>query len=142
MAANKRPRKPYRPRPALLRPITVAVGADDARTLKLLPHDELRKLREGQGTEYTFNTLACRLNVGYTMAAHLFTGDAAPALKAALDALVAVKERHGARGTWIATGDELKALGTGLVLTDEMQDNTTRREHRDAIRKVFAEAAT
>ena len=67
MPTNKRPRKPRSHRQATI-PVTIRHGADDERTLQLVPHAELVKLREGMGDECGWHTIACRVNIGATLA--------------------------------------------------------------------------
>jgi hypothetical protein len=137
MPGSKKPRKPMRHRPAAI-PIMIRTGVDEERNFKLIPHQELDLLRRGEGNEVSFHTLACRVNWGAVMATrHPWSEDPKPAMRDALDALRMLKDRSQARGKWLATGDELRAIGEALTIVDDMQDATTRRHHRDALRVVL-----
>jgi hypothetical protein len=139
MAANRKPRKPYRPKPALARPMVVGISDDDTRALKLIPHAALERLRTGGATETDWHTLTCRLNFGMVLA-NRFPFGVVDEMRAALDAMISIQGRHGRTARWGATGDELVAIGDGLRHTDDMQDATTRRDHRDALQVVLASA--
>lgn len=132
-------------RPALLTPINVAVHPDQARNLHLIPHQELAALREGRGTEISWHTLTARMNVGYVlsniaMESHDIDPDPRPAIRQGLDAMVDLQARHRALDRYVATGDELRAIGEALNLTDELQSATTRRQQRDALQIVLTKA--
>lgn len=136
--SSKKPKKKYRPKyaPGTL-PITIRHNNSDDTALQLVPHSELDKLRDGTADEYTVNTLAFRLNWGYVMAGEVFD---APEHRAAterdLAAIRAVKERHARTGKYGATGEEFHAMGDALNATNDMQEQATRREQRDAMRLV------
>lgn len=138
MAKNKKPRKVYRPKfEQGAMPVTFRHNTEADTLLKLIPQDELDKLRNGTADEYTVNTLAFRLNIGYVMAGEKFEGGEVRAmLEAALDALRGVKERFKRAGTYGCSQTEFQAIGDGLNLTDEMQEKTTRREQGEVLRIV------
>lgn len=130
-------------RSALASPILFAVDPNHNRNLKLIPHQELVELREGRGTETSWHTVTARLNFGAVLAMqHEFSEDPKPVLRRALDAVRSLKERYEDNGRYVLTGDELKAIGEGLTLTDDLQDATTRRHHRDALRLMLEKWAT
>lgn len=120
-------------------PIIFRTGEDAERTLKLMPHTELADLREGRGTEAGYWTVTNRLNWASTLASMVeFSFDPAPVLNAALDAALALHERFKRIGKFVLKAEELKSIGAGLTLADDMHDATTRRQHRDALVKLMA----
>jgi len=139
MAGNKRPRKQYRPKQQCL-PKTIALGRDATWRLQMVPHQQLEKMREGLGDEISWNTLACRLNVGLTLADRWF-----PLLKSDIDdALAALREvwlRYEMLRKMGVNGDQFRIIGRGLVFTDEMQTQCTRREIMGVTDEVFSKAA-
>lgn len=144
MPSSKKPRKPKKPRVVWTNPfnsIMSKLDPDNTRNLKLVPHQALTEIREGRGTESSWNTLACRINWAGVLACNIgFREDLRPPIKEALDALRALEARHRKKGRYIATGDELRALGLALTIADDIQDVTTRRDHRDAFVTVMAVA--
>ena len=135
----KKRNKKYKPKPATL-PLTIRFDEDSERTLQLLPHQELEQLREGKGEEKNWHTITCRLNIGLTLAYNIFT-DCKQELDDALQCMREIYARNERIGKWILTGDELRIVGQGLFLTDEMQLKSTRRELNTAMDVVFIQAA-
>lgn len=145
MPSSKKPRKPMSRHKYVhhnpFNSVIAKLDPDNSRNLKLIPHQCLAELRQGRGTEEVWNTLTCRANWAAVLACNIeFEQDLKPAIRQALDALRAIEARFKERGRWIATGDELKAIGTALSLADDIQDVTTRRDHRDAFVTVMAVA--
>jgi hypothetical protein len=122
-------------------PIIFRSNADDERTLKLMPHTDLAEMREGRGTDEGYWTIVNRLNWASTMATMVeFSFDPTEALNNALDAALELHRRFETLGRFVLKADELKAIGAGLTLADDMHDATTRRQHRDALHKFLAVA--
>ena len=136
MGQSKKPRKAYRPKIQPAIPIVFGLQSDKKTDLRLPYHLSLEALRTGHGTSDDAHTIFSALLVARELA-HKFNG---ADLNDALDAIAAVKER-GDAGKWGVSGDQFKAISAALVLFDEMQDASTRREVREAIQKVWREAA-
>lgn len=140
MPSSKKPRKAYRPKygPGTL-PVTIRHSSKADTSLQLVPHTELDKLRDGTADDYTFNTLAFRLNWGYVMAGEVFSEPEPRAItERGLDAIRSVKDRFERLGKYGVTGKEFVAMGDALNVTDEMQQRATRREQREAMRITCA----
>lgn len=140
MAGNKKPRKQHRQKPCQI-PVTIRFGADDERTLQLVPHQELALMTSGAGTAQSWHTITSRLNIGLQLAINLYTDAEQKTMARALDAICDVRERHKRIGKYGTSGDEARLIGAGLVLTDEMQKASTRREMREVVNYVMREAA-
>jgi hypothetical protein len=136
MAANKKPRKAHRPKPASI-PVTIRHGAEDDTDMQLIPHAEMMKLRSGLADSETWHCLVARCNLGVVLANRHHPQEAIDAMSASLDALRAIVIRHNKLDRYGATGDELAAIGRGLQLVDEMQMIATRRELRAALVEVY-----
>lgn len=135
MARNKKPRKAYRPRPALTLPITYALPDSNRTDLQLPPHIILDGFVDGTGTESGCHTLIAAINVGAVLA-RTEDDETQGILSRALDAIQGVKDRGEDTGRWGMSGDQYRAIAGGLALTSDMQDRKTRREVRDAIDEV------
>ncbi|MBP0629773.1 hypothetical protein J8I32_12840 [Cupriavidus sp. AcVe19-1a] len=98
--------------------------------LQLVPHVELSKILDGTATEAAWHTFAFRINLGQVVATLYFADN--QGLRDAMDAAVAavadVGKRFRQRGRLGVTGDEFRAIGQGLNLTDDMQRACTRRQ--------------
>lgn len=103
----------------------------------MIPHQELDKIRSGDGNEESWNTIAMRVNVGAMMAKLYFNKEAQDAMQDAVNSISALAERMKTTGRLVMTGDEFRDISTALNLTDDMQVNTTKREQAEAMRKVY-----
>ena len=138
MAANKKPRKKRTIKhvPGMM-PIVWGVAKETCDELALQPHLSLVSLQFGHGCEEHAWVVANSLKVG----AKLVTMDEHKRVVAAgLIAITNLIERGKQAGRWVCTGDELKVLKMALTVSDQMQKVSTRRERRDALLKVYAEA--
>lgn len=135
-------KKKRHPKPVTI-PIMYRFSPEIETKLQLIPHQELDALLRGVANETAFHTLAARINVGsIAMRWHWPDNELAVAtMDAALAALVNLGERGHRVGKWGVSGDEFKAIGAGLNLTDEAQKNLTRRQFNDVLQHVFKVAA-
>jgi len=144
MAGNKKPRKPgmrrvhsFTTRGAL--PIVFGINEDASRELKLIAHQELLELREGRGNLGNWDCVTSRISWASTLAGMVeFSFDPSPVINAGIDSMMAVHKRWQEKEKFVFTGDELRAVGEAITLADDMQDATTRRQHRDALMKLLA----
>ena len=132
--------KKYKPS-AYSVPITIRHGEDDDRVLMLIPHTCLDDLKRGSQDNINWNTITARLNVALVISKSLCVPDIQITVLNALDAICDVRDRFDRVGRWGVNEEEEKLIGAGLVLADDIQKQSTRRELRDAIQYVF-EAAT
>lgn len=138
---HRKSRRAHRPRENCL-PVMFRFSRNAEIDLQLIPHVELDKILDGTATEAAWHTLAFRINVGQVVATLYFADNQAllDAMDAAVLAVVAVGKRYRERGRLGVTGDEFRAIGDGLNLTDEMQRNCTRRQLLVATLQVNAKA--
>ena len=141
MPTSKKPRKKYRqPREKIVRPIVFALKPEDRVNLQLAPHATLDAFKLGAGDESGWHTLAQAVNFGAVLS-RAQPADVQAVMSRALDALVAVRLRFETSGQWGVSGDEYRSLGEALSLANDIQDASTRRELRDALRITLQEAA-
>ena len=139
MPKSSKPKKAYRPKYQKGQlPIVFRHSNKADLSLKVIPREDLERLRTGEADEYTINTLAFRLNWGYVMAGEIFdTPEARKIMEDGLAAIRAVKERHKKTGKYGATGEEFFAMGDALNMTDEMQEGSTRREQQKCLDALY-----
>ena len=113
-------------------PIIFRQSKSADRTLKTMPHLALSAMRSGKGTFDDWETLATRINIGVVLAARHFK-DASEAMQGAVEAIQSAHKRFTEAKRWGLSGDEFRAIGEALNLADEMQEQCTRRELRDAM---------
>ena len=140
MPANKKPRKAKKYIPRTL-PLTIRHNAESETALQLAPHAELMKLREGYGDEFSWNTIVARLNIGLVAANADNKPDIAKEIRIGLDAMIKVQTRCDRTGKWGLSGSDLRQVGDGLVLTDNLQLSLTRKQFAQAIDYVWQHAA-
>ena len=140
MPSNKKPRKPKRYVPRTI-PLTIRHNAESETALQLAPHAELMKLREGYGDVESWHTIVARLNIGLVAANADGKEDQAKDIRIGLDAMLKVQARFDKSGKWGLSGSDLKQVGDGLVLTDNLQLSLTRKQFAKAIDYVWQHAA-
>ncbi|MFJ4288727.1 hypothetical protein ACIP1U_02900 [Cupriavidus sp. NPDC089707] len=140
---HRKSRRAYRPREACL-PVMYRFSSNAEVDLQLIPHIELSKILDGTATESAWHTLAFRINVGQVAATLYFPDNQAlcDAMDAAVVAVADVGKRFRERGRLGVTGDEFRAIGQGLNLTDDMQRTCTRRQLLVATLQVNNKATT
>ena len=140
MPSNKKPRKPKKYVPRTI-PLTIRHNAESETALQLAPHAELMKLREGYGGIESWHTIVARLNIGLVAANAAGKEDQAKDIRIGLDAMLKVQARYDKTGKWGLSGSDLREVGDGLVLTDNLQLSLTRRQFAQAIDYVWQHAA-
>ena len=139
---SKKRRKPGRPaRETNALPVIFRHSGGADVDLKLIPHAMLDKMLHGEGNEECWHTIVFRLNCGNAIAnkSYAHQPEVQDEMEKALFAISEVGKRWKRTGKFGCTGDEFKAIGTGLNLADDLQANTTRREQRDSYRWVYSQ---
>lgn len=136
MAKSKAPRKKYVPKPN--DPVNIRFSAEDELNFQLMPHTELLKMRNGAGTDESWDTLEMRLKWGQALAKLKGLADIQGNLAEALSKLIGVHERYSRINQYGLSGEENTAIGQGLALTDELQLSASRRELRDTLNQALA----
>jgi hypothetical protein len=67
--------------------------------------------------------------------------DIAKEIRIGLDAMIKVQTRCDRTGKWGLSGSDLRQVGDGLVLTDNLQLSLTRKQFAQAIDYVWQHAA-
>ena len=115
------------------------VTPDQELNLKLIPHGHLTALFEGRGGEEEYLTVAFRVLVGGSLTVLADTAGEKTLEKEfdpAVDALISVGERYERLGKFGLNGDELKSLKSALILTDDLQDVSTRKQQAQMYTQV------
>ncbi len=141
MPKSKPPRKKYRPggRVSANRIKTFRYNAEADLWLKLMPHQALEALRNGTADADLHNMLAVRTLWGARMVEdHLIDPEEARQVMAlGLAAVESISARYDRLGRFGATGEELNHIGDALLLCDDLQDTTTRREQEISLKAVL-----
>lgn len=141
MPTSKKPRKKYTGKYRLIpgaTPVVFGTKAGDDSILKLTPHVELDRFRDGTADGAAYNTLAERVGWGYVMAGEVFDNpDAREVTVKGLNAIRSIFDRKQRTGKYGITQEEYTLIGDALNMTDELQSNSTRREQRDTLRALY-----
>ena len=139
-AQRRAAKKQQRPVPGaghIQLPINIRFNSADETQLQLVPLGLATTLIEGTADESTWHTLTLRINWGRFLASDHFQ-DMEPAMVAAQDAMRSISARHDRANTWGASKPEYDAIYEALRICNEMQQQCTRRELRDALERVYA----
>lgn len=135
MAGNsKKPRKKHNPaRFIAALPVMFRQPPQHDRFLKAIPHAEFQKMENGTGNEHSYANLVVRLNQGLVGAQKFYTEEAVKLMDEALNAVVAVRNNWNETKKWEMTKEQATDILAGLNLTDEIQDDCSRRKFRDIV---------
>lgn len=126
----------YRPKP-LVPMLNFAYAPEHALQLKLMPHTALEAVRKGEAIEEDISAIVIRLDWGMVLIKNHFNQEqAGRVITDGFKAVISLQNRLKDLGRYIATGEELKAIGDALNAVDDMQDTTTRREQWIALKEV------
>lgn len=144
MAANKKPRKAYRPKPVRVDPVGYVltgmlplekVGSELIR-LRLVNHGALAALTQGRATNEDFNLLISALNVTEALMMQELGAEYSPELKAGQDALRAIGERFKKIKRFVLRAEEMKALNLAMDVHDAQLEICTVSQIERAILTV------
>lgn len=109
---------------------------DQTRDLGLAYHLALQALLNGNGTEQTWSTLACSINIALLLAENGIEASAIPAIKLAQEALLRVRDRAQRTGKWAFDGDGIRVTLAAVNIHDEQISLATRKQVTDALNEV------
>lgn len=144
MAANKKPRKAYRPKPVRVDPVGYVltgmlplekVGSELIR-LRLVNHGALAALTQGRATNEDFNLLISALNVTEALMMQELGAEYSPELKAGQDALRAIGERFKKIKRFVLRAEEMSALNLAMDVHDAQLEICTVSQIERAILTV------
>jgi hypothetical protein len=138
MAGNAKPRKKYVPKSVKgALPISIRHPKVEQDYQKYKFHQALSDLRSGKATDNDIGNMALRLAVCTVLAKALYQGEPVAIMEKGIYTLEEVKCRFHRVGKWGALPAELDAIGAALLLADELQDATTRREQKMAAEAIY-----
>lgn len=144
MAANKKPRKTYRPKPVRIDPVGyVLIGfkpvgqvGDELIMLHLKNHGALAALTQGRASNDDFNMLISALNVTEALMMQELGAEYSPELKAGQDALRAVGNRYKQIKRFVLRAEEMTALNLAMDVHDAQLEICTVAQIERAIHTV------
>lgn len=144
MAANKKPRKAYRPKPVRIDPVgyvltgfkPVGQVGDELIMLHLKNHGALAALTQGRASNDDFNMLISALNVTEALMMQELGAEYSPELKAGQDALRAVGNRYKQIKRFVLRAEEMTALNLAMEVHDAQLEICTVAQIERAILTV------
>lgn len=141
-ASKKRTRKP---RPVnkmgglslLNRKCKAQIEDDQVRDLSLAYRASLRTMESGKGTEQTWATCACALNIALILAEQDVVPQAISAIKSAQESLMIIRGIAEKSGEW-SVGSHGFILRCAFALHDEQIEVATKGQIVNAIEQVHA----
>jgi len=140
MPASKKPRKRHKPKPREL-PIPFEGSKEDLDGLVEKAIGYVNAIQYGSAKEEDMHHLAAAINTGVALSAMYAAPISGQILRDGVTALASVMQRHQAKGSIVATGDEIKALQAAVTAYADIFKAAPRRARRDAILRVRAALA-
>lgn len=128
MAANKKPRKKYRPKPVLKDTITYVLSgikplSEDTLTwLKTSLHWAMQTITKGEGSPDDWQNVADSLNMGLVLCERGYGNEYIEHMLAARQAMRALRERTKQKGRMAFTGPELAAVNEAIAIHEAQLD--------------------
>ena len=135
-------RKAYKPRPASLDPVTVAIlraavmDEGQRQDMSAPLHQAFANLRAGVMPTAAWADLADCCNVGEVLAEMGIASDRLGEFRAAQQALADIHARNQERGSWTARSSELAFLERAIELHEVQMLYASQGEFKEAIEKV------
>ena len=112
------------------------LATDQTRDLGLAYHLALQALLNGNGTEQTWSTLACSINIALLLSEQGIEASAIQTIKLAQEALLRVRERATRTGKWAFDGDGIRVILAAVNIHDEQISRVTRKQITNALNEV------
>lgn len=109
-------------------PITIAVPKHLQDELKRVPRASFQAFLDNKQNLTDWYNITFRIKIGYELAVKIYTEEAVQGMKNALDACMNIKDRYLDIKVMSMTLLESDLIELGLDATDQMQDETTRRD--------------
>lgn len=142
MAANKKPRKKYRPRQPMLDPLGYVLKGmkpmtpDQILASKIQLHEAQAKLAKGNATHSDFETVKFALNISAALSASVYDRAYLDDIHAAMVAMANCGYRLIKHGKYGYSGTDLQAVNHALEIYDAQIEQATMQEINVAIKLV------
>ena len=108
---------------------------DQTTDLGLAYHMSLQAMLSGHGTEQTWSTLSCSLNVALVLAEG-GNGNCIETIKLAQDALMRSRARANSTSKWAFDGDAIRNIEAAINIHDEQISRATKSQVSAALHEV------
>lgn len=142
MAANKKPKKQYRPKPIIKDPITFVMvgnrpGTDEAQLkLKISYHLAMTNITQGRGQKEDWQEIANSINLAIVLAEMGWGKDYVPELAKAQGAMILLRDRLKQNGRIVVRAEEMNLINDALAIHDEQIAIAPIRDVDAAVRHI------
>lgn len=139
MAANRKPRKPYKRKQVQTDALTFLMNGDEPldpalrTTILTTVHASAASLARGSNDKEAWNILVNALNIALVLSEDAGNNEIGlEVIYAAQNAMIAVAERYHRTERLVFAGEELQAMNGGIDLFEQMADTVTKRQYTRA----------
>jgi hypothetical protein len=139
MAANRKTRKPYRPKQVQTDAVMFLMNGDEPLdaslrlTILTTVHASAAGLAHGSCDKESWNILVNALNIALVLCEDAGNNEIGlEVIYAGQNAMIAVAERYHRTQRLVFAGDELQALNAGIALFEQLVDTVTKRQYTRA----------
>lgn len=142
MAANKKPKKKYRPRPVFQDPVAFVIAGnrpapqESQLKAKISYHMAMTRITRGEGDAQDWTEIANSVNLSLVLAEMGYGVEYVPQLVKAQGAMILLRDRFKGGGRMVCRADEMAALNEALALHDEQLEIAPLRDIERAVRHV------
>ena len=112
------------------------LAQDQQRDIGIAYHSSLHAMLRGHGTEQTWSTVSCALNIALMLAEQGILPEALDTIKQAQNALVRSRARASKFGTWAFDGEGIRDVLAAANYYDEQLEISKRSQVIQAIKEV------
>lgn len=147
MAANKKPRKKYRPRGVFKDPLAYVMAGNRPATeeaqlkAKIGYHLSMTNITQGRGRKEDWQEITNSINLGLTLCEMGYGKEFVPDLVKAQGAMILLRDRFKSSDRMILKAEEMSLINTALDLHDQQLALAPIREVEKAIRHVEQQIA-
>lgn len=109
---------------------------DQQRDLGIAYHVSLQAMLQGHGTEQSWSTVVCSINIAMLLCEQGICAAALPTIKLAQEAMLRSRERANRTGKWALDGEGIRVIQAALNIHDEQISRATRGQVSAALNKV------
>lgn len=122
----------YRSKLKTRTPVVIPIPREQAEMMKRVPRLSLDAIRDGEGNSTDWYNVTFRINISLILAKKFYTDEASIALEEIAQLCLAIAENYAKTDKWSVTPEQYEMFIMGLDASDQIQDETTRRELLDA----------
>ena len=137
MAGNKKPRNKQSVVKKVASSLVVQYTKEEEQARKNAAYAALTNFKYRKANKNDWNTLSLRIQVSFNLANKFFKSEGLEPVLRGAEAVRAIYERFNRTKAWGAGSSEINDLYDALEASDDIQDQTTRQEQREAYNEIM-----